>query len=72
MQHLRRSDSRMWRAQSGVNLTQMLRAKFAYNVRHVTRLIMQMLRAPAARGAHKGCYFLDPSIALIKVSSFLK
>jgi hypothetical protein len=36
----------------------MCQAKFAYDVRHVARVIMQMLRAPAARGAHnKGCYF---------------
>jgi hypothetical protein len=39
----------------------MLRARFAYDVRHVARVIMQMLRAPAARGArNKGCYFWTP------------
>jgi hypothetical protein len=47
------SDSRMTRA-SGVNLAtesiwRMLRAKFAYDVRHVPAYIMQMLRARLPR-----------------------
>jgi hypothetical protein len=41
------------RRESGAYVTQMLRSKFTY--------IMQMLRAPAARGArNKGCYFWTP------------
>jgi hypothetical protein len=45
--------------ESGAYVTQMLGEKFAYDVRHVARvLIMQMLGAPAAR--NKGCYFWTP------------
>jgi hypothetical protein len=53
-EHLRRirgCDAR-FRRESGVNLahvTQMLRAKFAYDARHAARVIMQMLRAPAVQ-----------------------
>jgi hypothetical protein len=49
---------RMWRA--GAYVAQMLRAIFAYDVRHSPR-ILQMLRAPAVRGMRsKGCYFWTP------------
>jgi hypothetical protein len=57
----------MWRAsgvnpqrESGAYVTQMLHAKFAYDVRHVAR-IMQMLRAPAAQ---QEMLRLDPSVSL--------
>jgi hypothetical protein len=49
---------RMWRALAHIYVTQMLRANFTYDVRHVSpAFIMQMLRAPAA---HKGYYFWTP------------
>jgi hypothetical protein len=43
------------RRESGAYVTQMLREKFAYDVRHVARVIMQMLRA-----RDKGYYFWTP------------
>jgi hypothetical protein len=47
--------------ESGVNLVHMSRARFLYDVRHVSPRIMQMLRAPAVRGPrNKGWYFRTP------------
>jgi hypothetical protein len=54
---IRGCDASIWR-ESGAYVTQMLRAKFAYDVRHVAAYIMQMFRAPAAR--NKRCYFWTP------------
>jgi hypothetical protein len=53
------------RRESGAYVsTQSLRAKFAYGVR-----IMQMLRAPATRGArNKGCYLNQQHYLLLRVS----
>jgi hypothetical protein len=60
---------------TGTRLTQMLRAKFAYDVRHVARVyiyIIQMLRAPVAGGAcNEGMLLLDPLCILNGIFTIL-
>jgi hypothetical protein len=69
------SDSRMWRA-SGVNLAHMSGKCYAQNVHTMCVMspayIMQMLRAPAARGAgNKGCYVWTPLYSCFSFKSCL-